>query len=92
MPSPDSYGQPRRWGSSNVQRRHPITVSGRRRKKIDLHHLGRALLRLAQSQYDANQSSGNEQATPLVTRPTGAASGSQGAQPTEPRSPDSDGP
>lgn len=50
-----THRAPRRGGRTLTNRR--IRISPERRKTIDVHHLGRALLRLAQEQYDAGSGS-----------------------------------
>lgn len=45
---------PRKGGGLQTNRR--IDLTPERRDQIDVHHLGRALLRLAQERYDTGQS------------------------------------
>ena len=52
---------PRRGGRVLTGRQ--IRVEGERRPDLDIHHLARALLRLAQEHYDASQQAGPSKAT-----------------------------
>jgi len=82
---------PRRGGRVLTGRR--IRVEGARRAEIDVHYLGRALLRLAQEHYDADHAEPDtpapEPGTRAPVRPhvpdTGAKGAPPGAGPTSRR-------